>query len=74
VLEGSLAYRESGPPQGWSTTQPAGVLAIPGKVKHRYGTSFDTNDILVMQKELYNFFRPLAKPLRGWADAWTSIA
>src|ERR1700732_2816975 len=35
VLEGSLeVYRESGQPQGWSTTQPEGVLAIPGKVKH----------------------------------------
>jgi quercetin dioxygenase-like cupin family protein len=33
VLEGSLeVYRESGLSQGWSTTQPGGVLPIPRQV------------------------------------------
>ena len=35
VSERSLeVYREGDQSQGWSTTQPGGVLAIPGKVKH----------------------------------------
>src|ERR1700722_2964380 len=68
VLEGSLeAYRERGPSQGWSTTQPAGVLAIPGKVKHalRNISSTPTTVILVTQEELYNFFRSVAKPFEA---------
>ena len=68
VLEGSLeVYRENGPSQGWSTTQPAGVLAIPGKVKHalRNISSTPTTAILVTQKELYNFFRSVAKPFEA---------
>ena len=65
VLEGSLeVYRESGQPQGWSTTQPGGVLAIPGNVKHalRNTSSTPTTVLLVTQEELYNFFRSIAKP------------
>jgi hypothetical protein len=68
VLEGSLeACPERGSSQGWSTTQPAGVLAIPGKLKHalRNISSTPTTVILVMQKELYNFFRPVAKPFEA---------
>ena len=65
VLEGSLeVYRESGQPQGWSTAQPGGVLAIPGNVKHalRNTSSTATTVLLVTQEELYNFFRSIAKP------------
>ena len=65
VLEGSLGvYRESGQPQGWSTTQPGGVLAIPGNVKHalRNTSSTATTVLLVTQEELYDFFRSIAKP------------
>jgi quercetin dioxygenase-like cupin family protein len=68
VLEGSLeVYRESGQSQGRSTTQPGGVLAIPGKVKHalRNISSTPTTVILVTQDELYNFFRSLAKPFEA---------
>jgi quercetin dioxygenase-like cupin family protein len=68
VLEGSLeVYRESGETQGWSTTQPGGVVAIPGKVKHalRNTSSTPTSVILVTQDELYNFFRSLAKPFEA---------
>ena len=68
VLEGSLeVYRESGQSQGWSTTQPGGVLAIPGKVKHalRNISSTPTTVILVTQHELYNFFRSVAKPFEA---------
>src|SRR5258707_3960129 len=57
VLEGSLeVYRESGQPQGWSTTQPGGGLAIPGNVKHalRNTSSTPTPVVLVTQEELYN--------------------
>ena len=49
-LEGSLeVYRESGQSQGWSATQPGGVRAIPGKVKHalRNASSTPTTVILV---------------------------
>ena len=66
VLEGSLeVYRESGQPQGWFTTQPGGVLAIPGNVKHalRNTSSTPTSVLLVTQEELYNFFRSIAKPI-----------
>jgi quercetin dioxygenase-like cupin family protein len=65
VLEGSLeVYREGGQPQGWSTAQPGGVLAIPGNVKHalRNTSSTPTAVLLVTQDELYNFFRSIAKP------------
>jgi len=68
VLEGSLeVYRESGQPQGWSTNQPGGVLAIPGNVKHalRNTSSTPTTVLLVTQEELYNFFRSIAKPLEA---------
>jgi quercetin dioxygenase-like cupin family protein len=68
VLEGSLeVYRESGQPQGWSTAQPGGVLAIPGNVKHalRNSSSIPTTVLLVTQDELYNFFRSIAKPLEA---------
>ena len=68
VLEGSLeAYRESCQPQGWSTTQPGGVLAIPGNVKHalRNTSSTPTTVLLVTQEELYNFFRSIAKPFEA---------
>ena len=68
VLEGSLeVYRESGQSQGWSTTQPGGVLAIPGKMKHalRNTSSTPTTVILVTQEELYNFFRSVAKPFEA---------
>lgn len=66
VLEGSLeVYREGGQPQGgWSATQPGGVVAIPGNVKHalRNTSSTPTTVLLVTQDELYNFFRSIAKP------------
>ena len=68
VLEGSLeVYREGGQPQGWSTTQPGGVVAIPGKVKHalRNTSSTPTTVLLVTQDELYNFFRSIAKPFEA---------
>jgi quercetin dioxygenase-like cupin family protein len=68
VLEGCLeVYRESGLSQGWSTTQPGGVLPIPGKMKHalRNTSSTPTTVILVTQKELYNFFRSVAKPFEA---------
>jgi quercetin dioxygenase-like cupin family protein len=68
VLEGPLeVYRESGEAREWSTTQPGGVLAIPGKVKHalRNTSSTPTTVILVTQDELYNFFRLLAKPFEA---------
>jgi hypothetical protein len=68
VLEGSLeVYRESGQSQGWSTTEPGGVLTIPGNVKHavRNTSSTPTTVILVTQDELYNFFRSLAKPFEA---------
>jgi hypothetical protein len=68
VLEGSLeVYRKSGQSQGWSTAQPAGVLAIPGKVKHalRNTSSTATTVILVTQEELHNFFRSVAKPFEA---------
>src|SRR5260370_10008584 len=68
VLEGSLeVHRESGQPQGWSTTQPGGVLAIPGNVKHalRNTSSTPTTLLLVTQEELYNFFRSIAKPFEA---------
>src|ERR1700732_259259 len=65
VLEGSLeVYRESGQPQGWSTPRPAGVVAIPGNVKHalRNTSSTPTTVLLVTQEELYNFSPSIAKP------------
>jgi quercetin dioxygenase-like cupin family protein len=68
VLEGSLeVYRESGQPQGWSTPRPAGVVAIPGNVKHalRNTSSTPTTVLLVTQEELYNFFRSIAKPFEA---------
>ena len=68
VLEGSLkVYRESGEAQGWSTTQPGGVFAIPGNVKHalRNTSSTPTTVLLVTQDELYNFFRSIAKLLEA---------
>jgi len=68
VLEGSLeVYRECGQPQRWSTTQPGGVVAIPGNVKHalRNTTSTPTTVLLVTQEELYNFFRSIAKPFEA---------
>ena len=68
VLEGSLeVYREGDQSQGWSATQPGGVLAIPGKVKHalRNTSSTPTTVILVTQDELYNFFRSVAKPFEA---------
>ena len=68
VLEGSLeVYRESGQPQGWSTTQPGGVHAIPGNVKHalRNTSSTPTTVLLVTQEELYNFFRSIPKPVEA---------
>ena len=68
MLEESLeVYRESGETQGWSTTEPGGVLAIPGKVKHalRNTSSTPTAVILVTQDELYNFFRSVAKPFEA---------
>lgn len=68
VLEGSLeVYRESGQSQGSSATQPGGVRAIPGKVKHalRNTSSTPTTVILVTQHELYDFFRSVAKPFEA---------
>jgi mannose-6-phosphate isomerase-like protein (cupin superfamily) len=68
VLEGSLeVYREGDQSQGWSATQPGGVLAIPGKVKHalRNTSSTPTTVILVTQEELYHFFRSVAKPFEA---------
>ena len=68
VLEGSLeVYRESGEAPGWPTTQPGGVLAIPGNVKHalRNTSSTPTTVLLVTREELYNFFRSIAKPLEA---------
>lgn len=68
VLEGWLeVYRESGQPQGWSTTQRGGALAIPGNVKHalRNTSSTSTTILLVTQEELYNFFRSIAKPFEA---------
>ena len=71
VLEGSLeVYQESGQPQGWSTTQPMGAVAIPGNVKHaiRNTSSTPTTVLLVTQDELYNFFRSIAKPFEAWQE------
>lgn len=68
VLEGSLeVYRESGEAPGWSTTQPGGVLAIPGNLNHalRNTSSTPTTVLLVTQGELYNFFRSIAKPFEA---------
>jgi quercetin dioxygenase-like cupin family protein len=73
VLEGSLeVYRESGQPQGWSTIQPGGVLAIPGNVKHalRNTSSTPTTVLLVTQEELYNFFRSSSLQLPNITTGW----
>ena len=68
VLEGSLeVYRESREAKGWYSTQPGGVLAIPGNVKHalRNTSSTPTTLLLVTQEELFNFFRSIAKPFEA---------
>jgi quercetin dioxygenase-like cupin family protein len=72
VLEGGLdVYTSSGPQQGWSTSPPGAVIAIPGDVKHaiRNTSSTPATTILITQHELYEFFREIAKPFDGQPPA-----
>jgi quercetin dioxygenase-like cupin family protein len=72
VLNGALeAYVASGPQQGWSTATDGEVLVIPGGVKHALRNTSSTQAItmLVVQDELYRFFREIARPFCGQPPA-----
>jgi len=76
VLEGLLeVYRESGQPQGWSTTQPGGVLAIRQREARVTEHLFDSDDCTSRDARRTLQLLPLdSEALRGWADARTPVA
>jgi len=75
VLEGSLeVYRECGQPQRWSTTQPGGVVAIPGNVKHALRNTTSTPTTSRDARRTLQLLPLDSEALRGWADARTPVS
>ena len=65
VLNGSLeVFQAEGPSAGWQTVNAGEVVSIPGNVRHalRNTSPSPLTSIIVSKRELYSFFRELARP------------
>ena len=65
VLNGSLeVFQAEGQSAGWQTVNAGEVVSIPGNVRHalRNTSPSPLTSIIVSKRELYSFFRELARP------------
>ena len=64
MLNGSLeVFQAEGPSEGWKTVTVEEVVSIPGNVRHalRNTSPISTTTITVSKRQLYSFFRELAR-------------
>ena len=65
VLNGSLeVFQAEGQSAGWQTVNAGEVVSIPGNLRHalRNTSPSPLTSIIVSKRELYSFFRELARP------------